>query len=85
MTTQGVWDRKIEAITELHNELCPLGIVLSDDREEVAERIRKMSSIIKSAKWRDAVESYAAMVEDEENPLQWAYIQGSIYFAHAII
>lgn len=84
MTAQGTWDRKVAAIAKLNEDMCPLGVVLSDDREEVAERIRMMGSVVKSAKWRDAVESYAAMVEDEENPLQWAYVQGSVYFAYAI-
>lgn len=58
---------------------------VTSTREQVVEGIRALSGVVNSAKWRNAVEDYAALVEDTEHTLDWAYGQGSIWFSIAIM
>jgi len=77
--------RKLRAIKAVHR-VCTSGQfgAITVTRDEAAATIRTLAPLVKSAKWTDAVESYACFVEDTENPLSWAYSQGSVYFAYSI-
>jgi len=89
--------RKIAAAKAAYSEInLHLGIsglagsVADWTPEQVAERIRELADVIRSGKWRDAVESYARFVlansEGKNGPadhLTWAVGQGSVYFSSA--
>lgn len=78
-------DRKLEVIHKMYADTR----LTSDShvamtRSDLAAHIRSISPAVNSAKWRNAVEDYAALVEDTDNDLDWAYGQGSVWFAIAI-
>lgn len=63
---------------------------------EIAGNIRKLAALGRTARWADAVEGWAVMVErgphaaavvtPEADPrwyLRWAFLQGAIYAGHA--
>lgn len=57
------------------------------DVDDVARRIRKLSELGRAQRWRDAVESWARLVEEAKKEktiayFKWAVIQGSINAGH---
>lgn len=93
MTATQTEQRKTAAIQAMHADICPpteTGPLLNpeyDTPEKMAARIRELAPVIRSEKWRDAVEHYAYFVETEgkDGRLSWAYFQGSVYFAHMVM
>jgi hypothetical protein len=80
---------RLTAIKAMHAAICPEPehkIVMT--RKEIVSAIRMLgshtNSFSRAQRWYDAVDSYAALVEDETNPLDWAYFQGSVWFGYAI-
>lgn len=53
------------------------------DRIEVAAKLRDMQLLGRTARWRECCVSVADMVEDQDNPFDWAVLQGSIWLGHA--
>jgi hypothetical protein len=52
---------------------------------ELAQKIRdELMTVINSPKWRSAVEGYAQFVEAHPDATNWAYFQGSVYFAYDV-
>lgn len=78
-------EKKLAAVKAMHDEVTPGGRMTMAHREDVATRIRQLLPLVRSAKWMQAVEDYAELVEDESNPLEWAYLQGSVWFAYAVM
>lgn len=74
---------KIDAIQSFNHEINPIIDTIS--REDLAAKIRELVPVVRSAKWRDAVEAYAELVEDVENPTHWAYFQGGVWFSYAVL
>jgi hypothetical protein len=71
-------DREVteEGFTTAHN-------VFLMTREEAATAIRELAKLGRTERWTNSVEAWAAMVEDIENPFEWAFIQYSVYACHA--
>lgn len=78
-------EKKLAAIREMHADISQDGVMNMTHREDVAGRIRELLPLVRSAKWAQAVTDYAELVENEENPLEWAYLQGSAWFAYAVM
>ena len=57
---------------------------LTMPRADVAAEIRTLAGLSKSPRWIAAVEQYAILVEDTDNSLPWAYMQGSVWFSYAV-
>jgi len=53
-------------------------------RTEIAARIREIASLGRTDRWRNAVEAWALMIEDDSQPLEWAFLQYGVYAAHAV-
>ena len=80
-------EKKTAAIRAMHDEICTRGQAFDTAKwtaETLAARIRELSTVIRSPKWRNAVESYAQFVEENPQNISWAYFQGSVYFAYEI-
>lgn len=79
-------ERKLDAIQDMYARIRTDNHGrITMTRQEVTTNIRTLLTVVASAKWRDAVESYAALVADTANDLDWAYGQGSIWFAYAVM
>lgn len=67
------------------------GVKFNDDRTiamsrlELANHIATMMGQIRSVKWDLAVTDYMLLVMDSTNDLEWAYGQGSVWFAYAVM
>lgn len=57
------------------------GKLTTDDREAIAADVRQLAKLGRSARWLDAVEGWARLIESEEHSLYWAVVQGSIWTA----
>jgi hypothetical protein len=54
----------------------------SESRAKIAGFIRRLSTMGRTDRWRNAIESWARVVEDESD-FQWGFMQYSIYAGHA--
>lgn len=66
------------AIKALHAKCSPEGKLVVT-RAEAAAPIRELLPLSRSQRWAEALESWAALIEDPENDPSWAYTQGSIW------
>jgi hypothetical protein len=53
-------------------------------RAEVAVVIRTLLGMSRSARWDEAIEDYAKLVEDPQNNVTWAVGQGSVWLAYVV-
>lgn len=51
----------------------------TENRVWIAERIRTLLPLGRTDRWQGRVEGWAQMVEEEGNPLDWAFLQGAVY------
>lgn len=73
-------DRRIDGINAVTVEFHPT--IEVTPTAEVATAIRALTALGRAPRWKDAVESWAKLIEDETNPRPWALIQGSIWACH---
>lgn len=51
------------------------------DLKELTDEIRALAPLGRTAKFKQAVEFWACLIEDETNPPSWALLQGQIWTA----
>lgn len=73
-------ERRWAAMKDLHGKY---PTVAGGDRQVVARDIRELAGLGKAPKWADAIEAWAAAVENEENDITWAFGQYSVYAGYA--
>ena len=71
------------AVRKMHADVTP-GLLDSGNRQALAAKIQALRGLSRAPRWDQAVEAYAALVEDVENPVPWAYGQGSVWFGYAV-
>jgi hypothetical protein len=72
-------ERRVNAIGSVTLTLISANGEVLTDRETAAREIELLTLMGQTPRWRQAVTDWAAMVRQEENPLQWAILQGAIY------
>lgn len=82
-------EKKLAFVKAMHDEIINPETHSIDNPKwnavTIAARIRELKTAIRSSKWADACENYAAFIEEHANHYAWAYLQGSVYFASATI
>lgn len=73
-------DNRIKEMRAVCDRVMAEGIT---NRTEIARLIRELAPLGRTERWQGGIEGWAVMVESEENPLDWAFGQGSIYASHA--
>lgn len=88
-------DKRFEGIQRVNNAVVVLEAVATEngsytqnvwktqDRTEIAAMIRELAPLGRTERWATAVETWAVLVEDTENPVEWAFFQGGIWASHA--
>lgn len=79
-------DRRYAGIKAVSNETVTTDVATGNTfhgtREEIAGRIRSLAKLGRTERWTATVENWASMVENEDS-LEWAFLQGSIWAGHA--
>lgn len=79
--------RRIEGIRNVNSTTVTTdddGNTYHGTRTEIAARIREIAKLGRTDRWRNAVEAWALMIEDDSQPLEWAFLQYGVYAAHAV-
>jgi hypothetical protein len=81
-------DTRMKAVIDMHARIIDSETHAIDESvwsaASIAAEIRKLAPLGRSERWTDAVESYARFVETDGRT-SFAYLQGSVYFAHAVL
>jgi hypothetical protein len=60
------------------------GNLVMTEPSEIAALIRDLAPLGRTDRWKDAIEAWASLVEDQEDEkgLRWAFFQGGIWAGH---
>lgn len=58
----------------------------STDSAEIANNIRKLAQLGRTARWQAAIDRWARMVQEQGNErgIRWAILQGAVYAGHVV-
>lgn len=81
-------DRRLNAIGEVANRAFYAGYAAPEDSEESAReywagQIAPLRTMGKTERWVLAIDTWVDMVSREENPLDWAMLQYSVFANYA--